>query len=24
GGDRVVIRMDTLFHLEPHQRYAAT
>ncbi len=24
GGDRVVIRVDTLFHLEPHKLYAAT
>lgn len=24
GGDRVVIRVDTLSHLEPHQLYAAT
>lgn len=24
GGDRVVIRVDTLFHLEPHELYAAT
>ena len=24
GSDRVVIRVDTLFHLEPHKLYAAT